>query len=85
MKPSELNKLKKDAELKRTLLEFTERLNDDPFRPGLEHPDLCLDEVSEMIEDVLYVRGHQEVVIRVVKSELDGYVSAEVVSRRMAD
>ena len=81
MKASELNKIAKDAEMKRVLLEFTERLKDDPYQPGLVHPRLCLDDVAEMIEDVLFIRGHQEIVIRIVPSQLDGYVDAEVLSR----
>jgi len=85
MKPSELNNLKKDAELKRTLLEFSERLVDDPYRPGIEHPNLCLDDVSDMIEDVIYIRGHKELVIRISPSELSGYVNAEVISRKLEE
>jgi hypothetical protein len=85
MKPSELNKLKKDAELKRTLFEFSERLVDDPYKPGVVHPNLCLDDVSDMIEDLIYIRGHKEITIRIVPSDLDGYVDAEVMSRELKD
>lgn len=81
MKASELNKIAKDAEMKRLLLEFTERLEDDPYRSGAVHPDLCTDDVQEIIEDVLFIRGHQEMVIRIVKSDLDGYIDVEVLNR----
>jgi hypothetical protein len=81
MKASELNKIAKDAEMKRVLLEFTERLKDDPYQPGVVHPNLCLDDVTELIEDVIYIRGHKELIIKIVPSELDGYVNAEVISR----
>ena len=81
MKASELNKIAKDSEMKRVLLEFTERLKDDPYQPGVVHPRLCLDDITEMIEDVLYIRNHKEIIIRIVPSALDGYVDAEVISR----
>ena len=83
MKASELNKLAKDAEMKRVLLEFTERLKDDPYQPGIVHPRLCLDDLTEMVEDVLFVRGHKEIIIKIVPSQLDGYVDAEVLSRSL--
>jgi hypothetical protein len=81
MKASELNKIAKDSEMKRVLLEFTERLKDDPYQPGVVHPRLCLDDVTEMVEDVLFIRGHKELIIKIVPSQLDGYVDAEVISR----
>jgi hypothetical protein len=81
MKGSELNKIKKDAEMKRLLLEFTERLNDDPYQPGLVHPNLCSDDVQEIIEDLIFIRGHKEITIKIVPSELDGYIDVEVVKR----
>jgi hypothetical protein len=81
MKASELNKLAKDAEMKRLLLEFTERMEDDPYRPGGVHTDLCTDDVQEIIEDVLFIRGHQEMVIRISRSDLDGYIDVEVLNR----
>lgn len=83
MKASELNKIAKDSELKRVLLEFTERLKDDPYQPGVVHPRLCLDDITEIVEDVLYVRGHKEIIIKIVPSQLDGYVDAEVLSRSL--
>ena len=85
MKASELNKLAKDAEMKRLLLEFTEKLNDDPYRPGIVHPQLCIDDVQEIIEDVLFVRGHTELIIKVKPSDVDGYVDVEVIDRARAD
>ena len=83
MKASELNKLAKDAEMKRVLLEFTERLKDDPYQPGLVHPRLCLDDVVEMIEDTIFIRGHKEIIIKIVPSQLEGYVDAEIISRSL--
>lgn len=84
MKASELNKIAKDAEMKRVLLEFTERLNDDPYQPGIVHPRLCIDDLTEIVEDVLFIRGHKEIIIKIVPSQLDGYVDAEVLSRSLS-
>lgn len=81
MKGSELNKLKKDAEMKRLLLEFTEKLQDDPYRPGLVQTELCSDDVQEVIEDLIFIRGHKEIVIKIAPSDLDGYIDVEVLSR----
>jgi hypothetical protein len=83
MKASELNKIAKDSEMKRVLLEFTERLKDDPYQPGVVHPRLCIDDVTEMVEDVLFIRGHKELIIKIVPSQLDGYIDAEVISRSL--
>ena len=83
MKPSELNKIAKDAEMKRRLLEFTDQLEDDPYRPGIVHPELCTDDVQEIIDDVIFIRGHKELIIRIVPSEIDGYVDVEVLDRKL--
>jgi len=85
MKGSELNKLEKNAEMKRLLLEFTEKLQDDPYQPGIVHPELCSDEVQEIIEDVIFVRGHKSVLIKVTPSKQEGYIDVEVIERSQAD
>ena len=81
MKGSELRSKAEKEELKRALAEFTEKLETDPYQPGLVHPQLCTDDLQDIADDVLFVRGHSEMTIKVKKASLDSYISVEVVNR----
>ena len=80
-KGSELRNKAEQAEIKRLIAEFTEKLETDPYQPGITHPQLCADDLQDIVEDVLFVRDHSEMTIRVKKDSLDGYISVEVLSR----
>lgn len=80
-KGSILNALKNEADMKRLVLEFTEKLENDPYQPGLVHPEVYPDDVQEVLEDLLWLRGFTEATIK-VKKNLDGVsVSVEVLGR----
>lgn len=79
MKGSEMKSAAEQAEMKRALLEFTQKIENDPYQPGIPHPNLYPDEVAEIIEDLMYVRGFDEITIKIKK---DGEtLKAEVTSR----
>jgi len=68
-------------ELKRSVDEFLEKIEHDPYQPGLIHPGLGVDDLQEIAEDALFLREYSEVVIR-VRKDVDGFsVTAEVMSR----
>ena len=69
MKGSEIKSAAEQAELKRALLEFTQKLETDPYQPGLVHPDLFPDDVIDILEDLLWVRGFQSVTLKIQKTE----------------
>lgn len=80
-KGSILNAIKNEADMKRLVLEFTEKLENDPYQPGLVHPEVYPDDVQEVLEDLLWLRGFTEATIK-VKKNLDGVsVSVEVLGR----
>jgi hypothetical protein len=79
MKGSEIKSAAEQAELKRALLEFTEKLETDPFQPGLVHPDLYPDDIAEIIEDLLWVRGFDNITIKIHKTGES--IKAEVIDR----
>lgn len=61
--------------------EFTEKLEHDPYQPGIIHPNLGTDDLQEVVEDLLFIRDFTEAVVR-VKKQADGFsVTAEVISR----
>jgi hypothetical protein len=83
-KGSEIRLDKNSVEFKRLVEEFSEKLKDDPFQPGIVHPGLYSDEIAEILEDVLWVRGHSEMTIKIVK-EPEGGISVEVLSRKLKE
>ena len=81
LKGSELRSQAEKEELKRMVAEFTEKIETDPYQPGIVHPALCSDDLQDVVDDVLFVRGHSEMTIKIKKESSDGYVSIEVVNR----
>ena len=79
---SQINKEIKDREFKRLVEEFTEKLKDDPYQPGVVHPKVYVDEISEIIEDVLWIRDHSDLTIRFVKHTDEPCVSVEILERK---
>ena len=67
LKGSELRSRAEKEELKRLVAEFTEKIETDPYQPGIVHPDLCTDDLQDIAEDVLFVRGHSEMTIKIKK------------------
>lgn len=80
-KGSILNALKNEADMKRLVLEFTEKLENDPYQPGLVHPEIYPDDVQEVLEDLLWLRGFTEATIKVKKNPDGVSVSVEVLGR----
>ena len=80
-KGSELRSKAEQEELKRLVAEFSERIETDPYQPGIIHPKLCSDDLQDIVDDVLFVRGHTEMTIKVKKDSLDGYITVEVIDR----
>lgn len=69
-------------ELIRSLEEFTEKLETDPYQPGIIHPGIGGDDIQDIVDDVLFIRGFEEITIK-IKKESDGIsVSAEVLERK---
>lgn len=79
MKGSEMKSLAGDAEKKKALLEFIDKIENDPYQPGFPQSNLFPDDVAEIIEDLMYIRGFNEITIKIKK---DGEtLKAEVTSR----
>lgn len=81
MKGSELKSRAEQEELKRLVAEWAEKIETDPYQPGIVHPNLCSDDLADVVDDVLFVRGHAEMTIRVKRASPDGYISVEVINR----
>lgn len=81
-KGSELRSEAEKAELKRALLEFTEKIETDPYQPGLKYAGLMPDDVAEVIEDVLYLREHAEMTIHIKKGLTSSDLVIEVTDRK---
>jgi hypothetical protein len=81
-KGSDLRSTAEKAELLRTLNEFTEKLETDPYQPGVIHPGLCGDDLQDIVEDVIWVRDFSEMTIRVTREANGSYISAEVIDRK---
>jgi hypothetical protein len=61
--------------------EFAEKLEKDPYQPGVIHPNLGVDDVAEAIEDVLWIKGFSEIEIKVTKIN-GASVNMEILRRK---
>lgn len=79
MKGSERKSAAQEAELKLALMEFTQKIESDPYQPGIPQVGVYPDEIAEIIEDLMYVRDFSEITIKINR---DGdALKAEVISR----
>lgn len=81
-KGSDLRSRAEKDELMRTMAEFTEKLEVDPYQPGIEHPRLCGDDFQDIIDDVLLVREFKEMTVRIKKEDTGFTMSMEVIERK---
>lgn len=81
IKGSHIRREAKDIELARLVQEFTEKLENDPYQPGVVHPEIYPDDVQELIEDNLMIRGFSEMTIRIKKNPDGLSIQAEVLTR----
>lgn len=79
MKGSEIKSAAEQAELKKALLEFTQKLETDPYQPGLVHPNFFPDDVVDIIEDLLWIRGFDSIILKIQKTETS--IKVEVIER----
>jgi hypothetical protein len=81
LKGSQRKSIQNEADFKRLVVEFTEKLEHDPYQPGVIHPEIYPDDLQEVIEDILWIRGYSEATIKVSKN-IDGQsISVEVLNR----
>lgn len=81
-KGSDLRTKHAQVELARTLAEFSEKMETDPYQPGVIHPSICADDIPDMIDDVLWIRGFNEMTIHIIKEDNSFTMSAEVTQRK---
>jgi len=68
MKGSEIKSAAEQAEMKRALLEFTQKIEQDPYQPGIPHVDLYPDDIAEIIEDLIWIRGFDNITVKINKT-----------------
>jgi len=71
-----------NKELKRRAAEFIEKLEVDPYQPGIVHPNICGDDIPEILDDLLWIRDFNEVTIKIIKEDGTFTMSAEVIERK---
>lgn len=81
MKGSQLKRSAEQIELRNLVNEFAEKLEVDPYQPGILHPNLGVDDLQEVAEDLLYLRGFKEIELKVVRGEDEFSISVEVIKR----
>lgn len=81
MKGSERSRNQRDLEMARLVQEFAEKLEHDPYQPGVVHPELYPDDLQEVIEDLFFVRGFSEASLRIVKNPDGMSIQVQVLER----
>lgn len=70
-----------DKDLRNLAAEFAEKLETDPYQPGVIHPQVYPDDLQEVVEDLFYIRGYSESVIKIKKNRDGVSISVEVLER----
>ena len=81
LKGSERKKLEADVEMRKLVHEFSEKIEHDPYQPGITHP-IFPDDLQEIIEDLMFLRNFTEVTIKVTRPSNDQTILAEVTNRQ---
>lgn len=61
--------------------EFAEKIEHDPYQPGITHPEIYPDDLQEVVEDVLFLRNFEEMTIKVIKNPDGRSIQVEVLNR----
>lgn len=81
MKGSERKAQINDIELKRLALEFAEKIEGDPYQPGVVHPSIYADDLQEIVEDLFWIRDFSEVTLKVNRNPDGVSISVQVLDR----
>lgn len=81
LKGSQRKAIQNEADFKRLVAEFAEKLEHDPYQPGVIHPEVYPDDLQEVIEDLFWVRGFAEATIKVTKNPDGMSIKVEVLTR----
>lgn len=81
LKGSQRRAIQNDEDFKRLVAEFTEKLEHDPYQPGVVHPAIYPDDLQEVIEDLFWLRGFSDVTLKVSKNPDDMSIKVEVLNR----
>jgi len=82
IKGSEIKSRAEKEELRRLVEEFTEKLETDPYQPGVVHPHLYADDIADIVDDVLWVRDHSEMTIHIKRNSDDSSITVTVIERK---
>lgn len=81
LKGSQRKAIQDEADFRRLVAEFAEKIEHDPYQPGVVHPEVYPDDLQEVIEDLFWVRGFNTADIRVSKNPDGMSIKVEVLSR----
>lgn len=81
LKGSQRRAIQNETDFKRLVAEFAEKLEHDPYQPGVIHPAVYPDDLQEVIEDLFWVRGFSEATIKVSKNPDNVSIKVEILNR----
>lgn len=81
LKGSQRKAIQDEADFRRLVAEFAEKIEHDPYQPGVVHPEVYPDDLQEVIEDLFWVRGFDEATIKVTKNPDGMSIKVEVLNR----
>ena len=82
IKGSDLRSKAEKTELLRTMTEFADKLEYDPYQKGIIHPNLCADDIQDIIEYVLWIRDFSEMTLTIKREGTDSTISVEIIERK---
>lgn len=81
LKGSQRKAIQSEADFRRLVAEFAEKIEHDPYQPGVIHPEVYPDDLQEVIEDLFWVRGFSDATIKVSKNQDGRSIKVEVLTR----
>lgn len=81
LKGSQRKAIESDAEFRKIAAEFVEKLETDPYQPGVIHPVVYPDDLQEVIEDLFWIRGFDSTTLKITKNPDGISIKVEVLTR----
>jgi len=81
LKGSQRKAIQNEADFRSLVAEFAEKIEHDPYQPGVIHPEVYPDDLQEVIEDLFWIRGFSDATIKVTKNPDGVSIKVEVLTR----
>lgn len=70
-----------NRDLKEAANQFLSMVDLDIYRENTIHNEVYLEDISEIVEDALFIKNHESITLTITKDKLDGMVVVKIDNR----